>query len=354
MDVPEEAVWALVAEHATDLVSVHAPNGDYVFASRNAFRLFGWAPSALVGRNAYELFHPEDVERIAADHARHTDGGDTPGVVQYRLRCADGHYVWVETRSEPHHVGGVLHRIVCITRDIHVEREQRERAEHAERALVRASRHAQTGDLARAVGHEINGLLGAALLLLDTSGDTGARDVRGEVREALIRIRDVMGELRLLADHAPRAAESLDLAADVTLVGSLALRGAMRIDTISLEEPFIVADRARVLQLLYNVMLPYARGGGRLVQVVLSRRPDDVTLTLEGEVLDTPTSLRADLLGVLRETPLPPGPSLDLAAAIARELGVGLVVVNAGAALHLTLTFAHAARPGGGSHSDQR
>ena len=353
MDAIEQAVWVLVAEHASDLVSVHAPNGDYLFASLNSDRLFGWPSTALVGRNAYELFHPDDVKRIASDHARHADGDDTHGIVQYRLRCADGHYVWVETRSEPHHVAGALHSIVCITRDIHVEREQRERADHAERALFRAERLVQIGDLARAVGQEINGLLGVALLVLDTSSDEGARDVRGEVREALVRIREVVGELRLLADHAPRAAASLDLAADVARVASLVLSGDLRMDT-SVHGHFIVADRARVFQLLYNVMLPYARGGARVVQGVLAGLPDAVTLTLEGDVDGTVPPLRADLLGIMRETPLPPGPSLDLAAAIARELGVGLVVVHAGAALRVTLTFTHAAGGAGQRSSDLR
>jgi PAS domain S-box-containing protein len=165
-----------------------------LISSRNALRLFGWASSALVGRNAYELFHPDDVERITADHARHTDGRDTPGIVQYRLRCADGHYAWVETRSEPHHVGGVLHRIVCITRDIHLEREQRERAEHAERALVRASRLAQTGDLARAVGHEINGLHPTLPRALDAAFGGKARTVTLGTRLLMTeRIRTIVG-----------------------------------------------------------------------------------------------------------------------------------------------------------------
>lgn len=111
-------VLGLIADFAADLLSVHEAQGDYVWVSKNCESLFGWKEEDLLGRSAYELFHPEDLPRIAEDHARHGEG--TPGLVRYRLRCGSGGYRWVETRSRASADG---RWIVAITRDVHAEQE---------------------------------------------------------------------------------------------------------------------------------------------------------------------------------------------------------------------------------------
>ena len=74
---------------------------------------------ALIGRNGYDLCHPDDVERIAASHARLFEG---PQTVEYRLRTAGGAWRWVETRCQALIVGSALSRIVIVTRDVHQRR----------------------------------------------------------------------------------------------------------------------------------------------------------------------------------------------------------------------------------------
>ncbi len=100
------------------MISVHAANGDYVWVSSNCQNLFGWRPEDLVGRSAYELFDPEDIARIAEDHARHVRG--ELGAVRYRLKCVDGSFCWVETRSRSSPDGDY---IVAITRDVQGDQE---------------------------------------------------------------------------------------------------------------------------------------------------------------------------------------------------------------------------------------
>jgi diguanylate cyclase (GGDEF)-like protein/PAS domain S-box-containing protein len=113
-----ETFFQLINEFSADMISVHAANGDYVWVSSNCQTLFGWRPEELVGRSAYELFDPEDITRIAEDHARHVRG--ELGAVRYRLKCVDGSFCWVETRSRSSPDGTY---IVAITRDVQGEQE---------------------------------------------------------------------------------------------------------------------------------------------------------------------------------------------------------------------------------------
>jgi|JI10StandDraft_1071094.scaffolds.fasta_scaffold112078_2 PAS domain S-box-containing protein len=113
----EQAVQALVGALAHDFLSVHAADGTYLWASPSCARLFGWEPEALVGRSAYDLFHPDDLARLAANHEQHVDGMGAEAV-EYRLRTADGSFRWVETHSANCKDPSGLPQIVCFTHDI--------------------------------------------------------------------------------------------------------------------------------------------------------------------------------------------------------------------------------------------
>ncbi len=115
-----EEVEALVSEFSLDLISVHASDGEYLYASANAEELFGWRPEQLVGRGAREYFHPDDLVRIEREEGSRPFGGT--GRIQYRLRCGDGAWRWVETRCRAELRDGNVNRIVCLTRDIERER----------------------------------------------------------------------------------------------------------------------------------------------------------------------------------------------------------------------------------------
>lgn len=140
----ESRMHRLIAESSADLLSVHAPNGDYVFVGAHCEAFFGWKAEQLLGHSAYEFFHPADLERIAADHAKHFEPAEAPQV-QYRIRCASGRYRWVETRSCSTGNPGYL---VCITRDIHAETLSNRRLLRLQKALKREMKgHAYTDAL---------------------------------------------------------------------------------------------------------------------------------------------------------------------------------------------------------------
>ncbi|MBK9066027.1 MAG: PAS domain S-box protein [Gemmatimonadetes bacterium] len=58
---PDDAGLRSLAESAGDLLSCHAPDGVYRYASPAAARLLGYEPAELVGRPVFDLFHPDEL-----------------------------------------------------------------------------------------------------------------------------------------------------------------------------------------------------------------------------------------------------------------------------------------------------
>jgi PAS domain S-box-containing protein len=131
-----ERRYRLLAENATDMISRHDPKGVYLYASPVCHSLLGYKPEELVGRNAYEFFHPDDLEAIRESHSTILEG-PTISSLGYRIRCKDGDYLWVETTSKTVRDPdtGQVEEIVAITRDITNRRQAEEALQESEQRL---------------------------------------------------------------------------------------------------------------------------------------------------------------------------------------------------------------------------
>lgn len=125
-----EKHYRLIAEHSTDMISTHNTDGIYLYASPACQTLLGYEAGELVGRSAYEFFHPEDLEAIRTSH---TGVVEQPVVntVTYRIRRRDGNYTWFETTSKTVRDPATdeVQEIIAVSRDI----SQRMAAENARR-----------------------------------------------------------------------------------------------------------------------------------------------------------------------------------------------------------------------------
>ena len=113
---------AAVAEaflgRSDDLLLLFAPDGTIAWASPSSWQLFGVAPAALVGRNGFDMIHPDDRERAFASFSMIPGLGDH---VRLELRIIDpmGRSHWVEEVvtnlvDEPE-VGGLVGHLRDIT-----------------------------------------------------------------------------------------------------------------------------------------------------------------------------------------------------------------------------------------------
>jgi PAS domain S-box-containing protein len=127
--------FRLLAEKTSDLVCLHEPDGRYLYIGPSCRRLLGYEPEDLLGTHPYDLFHPEDLERIRYEaHEKALDGQGAISVT-YRIRKESGDYIWFETLTEPIlDESGEVVRLQTASRDV----SERKRAEEALAEAARA------------------------------------------------------------------------------------------------------------------------------------------------------------------------------------------------------------------------
>jgi two-component system sensor kinase FixL len=188
-----ERRWRSLAENSVDMISHHDAEGRYLYASSACRRLLGYEPEALLGRSAYEFFHPEDVARIRHSHNVVLENSNQ-FQVRYRIRNRAGDYLWVETNSSafPRSDRGEEVEIVAVTRDVSVQME-------AERRL-RIQR-----DLGRVMG-EVRGLQEAFEAVLNATARLPGIDAGGaylvDAEDGSLKLQSAWGLSESFTDQA--------------------------------------------------------------------------------------------------------------------------------------------------------
>ncbi len=127
--------YTLLAEHTTDTVSRHHPDGTVTYVSPNAERVLGLAPDRAPGTALRDLCHPDDRDALRDAFSRAMDE-DEPTGVMYRVPDGKG---WrpVEMTLEPvRDARGRVTEVVASTRDI-TARVEAERVLRASQKLHR-------------------------------------------------------------------------------------------------------------------------------------------------------------------------------------------------------------------------
>jgi PAS domain S-box-containing protein len=121
-----------LTEKARDLVAILGVDGTITYASPSHREVLGYAPDEIVGGNASQWIHPDDLERVAALFQQATSAPDALPVLEYRFRHRDGSWRTLES------VGTHLHEqpgIVVNSRDVSA----RKRAELRAQTLLAVS-----------------------------------------------------------------------------------------------------------------------------------------------------------------------------------------------------------------------
>jgi PAS domain S-box-containing protein len=92
----DEERYRLLVEHTFDVVAVLDAMGTYVYVSPSVEEKFGYAPDELVGRNAFETVHPDDLEPLTAAFFEAVSEPGTTRALEYRALRKDGGVLYME------------------------------------------------------------------------------------------------------------------------------------------------------------------------------------------------------------------------------------------------------------------
>ncbi len=112
-----EEFHRMVLENAMDALVVADEKANYLYTSPSMERLFGYKQDELIGRNAFELFHPDDVS-VNLDRLKMLlEGKDFPSI-EFRFRKKNGDYVWCDIAVKLVQTARGDNRIVVVAREI--------------------------------------------------------------------------------------------------------------------------------------------------------------------------------------------------------------------------------------------
>lgn len=127
-----EQLHRMISEQSGDVVSRADAEGTYLYVSHASSRLYGWEPEQMIGRSAFEYIHPEDIATTRARQAELIGGAVEEVTAEYRMRCADGRFLWVEGRVKAiRDEGGEIVGLQAATRDIGARRQTEEELRQA-------------------------------------------------------------------------------------------------------------------------------------------------------------------------------------------------------------------------------
>lgn len=260
-----EERFRLLAENATDIISRRGPYGIITYVSPSIKNILGYDPEEIVGTDGTDLIHPDHAE----DYRLFViPQGEEPSKATYKMKHADGHYVWLEGMArlvrDPETNMPLEYQVV--SRDV-TERQQ------AAEDLRRAKEAAEVANLAKSqflanMSHEIrtpmNAILGMTDLALLTELTVEQREYLTTVAQASNSLLDLINDILDLAkiESGRLSLEKIPFSLRDTVtdtVGTMAVRA--REQGISLEAAIdpdlphgFLGDPGRVRQILFNLI----------------------------------------------------------------------------------------------------
>ncbi len=136
----EQDWYRTVTQNSSDVVTILDTQGVITYESGSIARVLGYSPAELLGRNAFDLIHPDDRSPTREAFASVRPEGDAHAAT-YRCQHRAGHWVWLESlgvdlREHPH-VRGIL----INSRDVTTREEARMAQEQTREALEQSERN---------------------------------------------------------------------------------------------------------------------------------------------------------------------------------------------------------------------
>ncbi len=109
--------YRMLVENAMDALVVCDEKANYVYSSPSNERLLGYSQDELVGRNAFEFFHPDDVAVNRERLMMLLEGKEFPSV-EFRFRKKNGDYVWCDIAVKAVQTSRGERRLIVVAREI--------------------------------------------------------------------------------------------------------------------------------------------------------------------------------------------------------------------------------------------
>jgi PAS domain S-box-containing protein len=86
-------------ENSSDAISLVNAEGQVLYASASTAKVLGYQPEELLGRNGFDLLHPQDRDHSVQTLKKVLAQPQLPDRMQARVRQKDAQWPWVESTA---------------------------------------------------------------------------------------------------------------------------------------------------------------------------------------------------------------------------------------------------------------
>jgi len=312
------------SEHSLNLVINTIPamawsstaDGRLQYWNQNLVDYVGLPFQEIVGFGFYQIFHPDDLERMRLSWEE-VIVTKQPKPVDARIRRFDGEYRWFNLRQNPLlDAEGTVVRWYGVVVDIEDRKRAEESLRQSQSDLSHVTRLTTIGELAVSIAHEIN----QPLMAIVTNAGTclrwlqdGHTDIEQACRAAERVVQDghrageIVASIRAMAQRTPVRMERTDLhkaLRDVLFLlrEELQSRGLQVVTDVATGPAYVLGDCTQLQQVLLNLIMNSAEAinpvEGAVITVRCVRRTDG---DIEVSVSDTGHGIDADKLDQIFE-----------------------------------------------------
>jgi len=123
-----ERHYHLLAENASDVILQIGAQGSVIWASESVRSVLGWSPEQILAGTMAQFVHPDDQDRAMSSRRDAVSG--RPAAGEFRVKCADGSYRWMQAGIHIASDRAGTSQVVAL-RDIQDEVATRDRLAHA-------------------------------------------------------------------------------------------------------------------------------------------------------------------------------------------------------------------------------
>jgi PAS domain S-box-containing protein len=265
----EQMIRALV-ETSREWIWSTDVEGITTFSNPAVERILGYQPAELLGKNSFEILHPDDQAKVDALYPQWCDAKEGWTNETLRWRHKDGSWRWLESSSVPilnAHDELIGYR--GFDRDITERIQTGEKLGEMEAQLTHAGRLSALGEMVAGIAHEINQPLysivnfaKACRNVLRGDGDPNRDELvewNGEIAEAASRATEIIKRLRQFARRGAGSfvsvlvEELIDESVEL-MAFELRRNGVEVCRDLAPALPPVSADRVQIEQVLVNLL----------------------------------------------------------------------------------------------------
>ncbi|MGV3539200.1 MAG: PAS domain-containing protein, partial [Rufibacter sp.] len=117
-------------ENGADMFGLLDEKGVYLNCGGSITKVLGYSPEELIGQNAINFIHPEDLPIALEALSQLLETGYTV-ITEFRFKSADNDWVWLETIGRNHLQTPAIQALVLNSRDVTERVRNREQLQHS-------------------------------------------------------------------------------------------------------------------------------------------------------------------------------------------------------------------------------